>query len=180
MAIFVDFVTGRYTGTYDAVDIGITRNGYEVAITPNYETIAESDLGGESVLDMVYLGGNCTVRCESKEYKAGSVTPFWPWGNGVLGRVFSSGSSINYPVGRLASDLAKALALTAVTGTPAAVSNAGSSPGRPTSLTGTYSIIAPGQSGQLFLNPKLRHVPLFMQLLPYPSATGDYRHFVTT
>ena len=79
-----------------------------------------------------------------------------------------------------AEDLAKALALTAVTGTPAAVSNAGSSPGRPTSLTGTYSIIAPGQSGQLFLNPKLRHVPLFMQLLPYPSATGDYRHFVTT
>lgn len=181
MAIFTNFIAGRYDGTWDAVALGMTRNGFEIMVTPNYEQINDSDLGGESLLDLIYLGANCTVRCECKEYATGAVSPFWPFtgaatavggsSNG-LGRAFSS----TYPVGRLASDLAKALVLTVAANTPAA----GGGTGKPTSLTGTYSILAPGQNGQLMMNPKLRHIPLFMQLLPYPFASNDYRHFATT
>lgn len=193
MAIFTDFVAGRYFGDYDSVSMGMTRNGFALNLSVNVEQIADSDLGGESLLDMIYQGGNCTIQAECKEYKTGSLTPFWPWCGAVtglggssangLGRAFSAGTGTSpYPVGRLASDLAKVLLLTAAVSTPAAGASPGST-GRPNTLTATYAILAPGSNAQLMLNPKLRHVPIFLQLLPYPSAvdsnTNIYRHFST-
>jgi hypothetical protein len=41
--------------------------------------IDETDAFGGSVIDYVYRGGNVFLSFVSKAYKAGSITPFWPW-----------------------------------------------------------------------------------------------------
>src|SRR5438876_1049383 len=124
---------GRYAGTYNAVDVGITEQGYELQQQCKGEMIAETDAYGESAIDFVYRGGDVFMMWASKAYKAGSITPFWPWGTalGLMGII-----------GRLASDVAAATVLTAASGTPAATTG-------PATLTGTKSILAPNNPASL-------------------------------
>lgn len=158
-------IDGRYAGTYNSVDIGFTEDGFTLFQSVSYELINESDLYGGALIDMIYRGGDCKVQCDSKEYKAGSTAPYWPYG--ALGVMATTAA----PIGRRASDVAMALVLTAAANTPAAAS--------PATLTGTYAALAPGFDGRLLFNSKLRRVPLMLQLLP-SEASGTVKWFATT
>jgi len=112
-----------------------------------------------------FRGGNVSLQFESKAFKAGSITPFWPWG--ALGVLYTAAA----PIARLASNVAQAMVLSSTANTPAAAS--------PASLTGSKAILAPNSSARLLYNSKLRHVPVRLALLPTDS-TGTGTHFTTT
>ena len=159
------FVAGRYSGTYNTVDVGITEEGYTLTQDSAAHMINNTDAYGDSIIDWVYRGGNVSLQFESKAYKAGSTTPFWPWG--ALGVMRTNAA----PIGRLASDVASAMVLTDVDATPAATF--------PATLTASKSILAPNNPAGLLFNSKVRNVPVRLQLLPYASST-DHIWFSTT
>ena len=150
------FIAGPYAGTYNAVAVGLTEDGYELSHAAKAEVIDESDAYGATTLDWVYRGGECFLQFTSKAYKAGSITPFWPWG--ALGVIHTTAA----PISRLASDVAAAMVLTAAANTPAAAA--------PATLTGSKSILAPNFDGKLLFHSKLRRVPVRLQLLPSLSS----------
>ncbi len=156
------FISGRYTNTYNAVDVGITDQGIELQQESGAENIEESDAYGTTLIDWVYRGGRVSLQFMSKAYKAGSTTPFWPWS--ALGRLGV--------IGRLASDVASATVLTATTGTPAAAA--------PATLTAGKSILAPNNPATLLFNSKLRQVPVRLACLAYDQGAGAIGWFVTT
>jgi hypothetical protein len=159
------FIAGRYSQTYNAVDTGITEEGYTLSQDSAAHLINNTDAYGDSIIDWVYRGGNVTLQFESKAYKAGSMTPFWPWGAmGVM-------STAAAPIGRLASDVASAMVLTSTAATPAVTS--------PATLTASKSILAPNSPANLLFNSKVRNVPIRLQLLPYLSSS-TYIWFATT
>lgn len=165
MAAIGQFIDGAYIGTYNSVGIGITQDGYDLILSLKEEVINESDQYGNSLLDYFYKGGDCQIRCDSKEYAPGSVAPYWPWG------AWGQMTNAALPIGRKASAVAKSLVLTSTAGTPAATA--------PASLTATMAVLAPGQSSTLKFSTKLRTVPIFLQLLP-DQVAGDTRWFTTT
>lgn len=150
------FVAGRYAGTYNAVDVGITDEGYELQVSPSKEMIDESDAYGQSAIDGIYRGGNAFLIFTSKEYKAGSISPFWPYG--ALGVLATTAA----PIGRLDSAIAAAMVLSSTANTPAAAA--------PASLTAALAILADGANGALLYNSKLRKVPVRLRLYPGASA----------
>jgi hypothetical protein len=158
-------VAGHYTGTYNAVGVGYTTNGFELEQTVKQEVINDTDAYGESTIDWIYRGGDCYLMWASKVYKAGSIAPFWPWG--ALGVMLTSAA----PMGRLASAVATAMVLSAVANTPAAST--------PASLTASKSLLAPNQSGKLLYTSKLREVPVRLQILP-TEASGTVTWFTMT
>lgn len=156
-------VAGRYSNTYNAVDTGITREGYTLDQGVKAEVIDETDAFGGSAIDYVYRGGDVFLSFISKAYKAGSLTPFWPWG--ALGVLLTTAA----PLGRLASAVASSNVLTAVAGTPAAAA--------PATLTATLSILAPNNSASLLFNSKVREVPVRLQCLPADVTGGTFKWF---
>ncbi|WP_020474929.1 hypothetical protein [Zavarzinella formosa] len=146
------FIAGKYDGTYDAVAVGITDQGFELEQNSSAEMIEESDAYGATLIDWIYRGGSVNLQFLCKAYKAGSITPFWPWG--ALG----VHSTVVAPISRLASDVATAVVLTATADTPAETA--------PASLTGSLAILAPNSPAKLLFNSKLRQVPVRLQLLP--------------
>ena len=159
------FIAGRYTGTYNSVDVGITDDGYELQQNSYADTIDSSDAYGDSLLDWVYRGGDVSITFMSKAYKAGAITPFWPWG--AMGVMLTAAA----PLGRLASDVAKAFVLTSTAATPAVAA--------PATLTASLAILAPNSPAKLLYNSKLRQVPISLQLLPSLSA-GTVTWFTQT
>jgi len=159
------FIAGRYSGTYNAVDVGITENGYEKTLQLKQENVEGSDAFGDAILDYIYRGGDCFLEFDCKAYKAGTKTPFWPWG------AFGVMATAAAPIGRLASNVASAMVLSAAANTPAAAA--------PASLTATKAILSPGFSGKLLYNSKLRRVPVRLILLPVES-TGTTTWFAET
>jgi hypothetical protein len=159
------FIAGRYSGTYNSVDVGITDDGYELEQTSSADMIDSSDAYGDSILDWVYRGGNVSLGFTSKAYKAGAITPFWPWG--AMGVMLTAAA----PLSRLASDVAKSMVLTAVANTPAAAA--------PATRTGSLSILSPNSPAKLLYNSKLRQVPIQLSLLPSLSS-GTVTWFTQT
>lgn len=169
-------IAGRYSATYNANDVGITRDGYALTIDSEWEEIGETDAWGQSVIDGVWRGGNCFLQFTSVAYKTGSLQAFWPFGGplagpGVLGVLFDSTQATPLPIAQLASNIAKAFVLTATAGTPAAAT--------PATLTATAALLARNNNGRIMLNSKLRDVPVRLRLYPFTSA-GITRFFTTT
>lgn len=168
------FVAGRYSGTYNAVDVGMTRDGYEVEQDADIDEIGETDAWGASVIDGIWRGGNCFMQFNSEEYKAGSLGAFWPYGNavaagaGVLGTLLNTAGTT--PIGTLASVLAKSMVLTVTPGTPAV--------GTVNTLTALLALLAKNYNGKLLFTSKLREVPVRLRL--YPGTTGGITSFFTT
>lgn len=160
------FIAGQYTGTYNAVGVGMTRQGWNLSQTSKAELMDETDAFGGSIIDWVYRGGDVFMDVEFREWKAGSMTPIWPYAAiGIL-------SSAALPIGRLASDVAQALILTALANTPAAVGAAYAT------LTASKAILAPNFDVRILFDSRFRSVPIRMQLLPYLSTNNLW--FTTT
>lgn len=127
---------------------------------PKAEMINRSDVYGDTMLDIIYRGCDWFFQTEFKEYRAGPIAVAFPWGAiGVLGTI-----------GRLGSDVALPLVLTATAGTPAATT--------PATLTAPKAILAPNSNPRAQFNSRLRTLPVRMVLLPV-SDTG-IRAFTTT
>lgn len=169
MANLGAYIGGPYLGTYDAVALGPQEDGFDLIQSLSEEVISESDQYGGSIIDYFYRGGSCQIRCDSKEFKAGTVTPYWPWGAaGTMGQM----RSVANPIGRRASDAAKVLVLTGVANVPAtedALANGGKVID---TVTANFAILAPGQQSTLKFSSKLRRVPIFLQLLPWDATVG--------
>lgn len=161
------FIAGRYSATYNAVNVGITRQGYTLEITPKEEMINETDAYGLSTIDWIIRGGDCFLQYVSREYMAGSLAPLVRNFTGTLGGMQAAAS----PVGRLASNVAQSMVLTAAAGTPAAAA--------PATLTALLSLLAPGYNTQILFDSRLREVPVRLQLLPN-DVTGTLSWFTTT
>lgn len=145
------------------MDVGVTDEGYSLQQDSAASLINNTDAYGDSVIDWIYRGGNVFLQFNSLAAKAGSYSPFWPWG--TLGVMFAAAS----PLGRLASAVAQSMVLSSVASTPAA-----SGAFAPNTLTGSLSILAPNNPASLLFNSKLRTVPVRLQLLPSGSTTVSW------
>ncbi len=142
------FVVGAYTGTFDSVALGITDEGYELSWEPRLEAIQKSDVYGDAMIDTIYRGVDYFCQTEFMEYKAGPIDAALTFAAlGVVG-----------VIGRLGSNEAEPLVLTATTGTPAAAA--------PASLTAPLAILAPGSNPRMQFNSRLRTIPVRFVLLP--------------
>lgn len=159
------FIAGRYAGTWNSVDVGITRDGYDLSMMAHQELVNKSDAYGDSLIDTVTRGGDVSISFESKEYKAGSTAPFWPFAGGSLGRMYNGAN----PIGVLGSAVAQAFVLTATANTPAAAA--------PATLTASKALRAPGDA-RLRFDSSLRHVPI--RLICFPSESGGVGTWFTT
>lgn len=155
------FVAGPYTATFAASSIGTIEEGFDLETTPQKDLIAGSNLG-TTVQDGAYLGGDVFISFTLMEPDLAAVASIlWPYGSlGAIGQV-----------GRLDSNIAAALVLTAVAGTTAADGIA--------SLTASRAILAENFPVRLLFAPRARRVPIRMRLYPFGSA-GSETHYTTT
>lgn len=161
------FIAGRYSATFNAVDVGMSRQGFELEFRFKQEEIAESDLFGLTTIDMIMRGADAFLRATLKEYKTGSLAALWQIGGAALGKIASAA----VPIGVLASSLAQALVLTSTAATPAAAA--------PATLTGSLACLAPNYNPRIIFDSRLREVPIEMILLPSLSG-GNLTVFSTT
>lgn len=173
------FVAGRYSGAYNSLDVGITRDGFELTIDTELEDIGETDAWGRTVLDALFQGANCFVQFVSTAWKSGSLAAFYPWGGalggaGVLGVLYDSTQTAKAPIATLASAAALPLVLTSTAGTPAAQTGPIAN-----TLTASYALLAKNNNSRLLFNSKLREVPVRLRLYPYSSG-GITRWFSYT
>lgn len=152
------FIAGQYTLVYNGVSVGICEGDAGVPTieeTNHAEQINSSDAYGKTLIDGVYQGGDFFAQYTCLEYKAGSLAAFWPFAAiGVMGII-----------GRMLSDIAAPLVMTAIAGTPAANS--------PATLTASKAVLAPGYNTKLLFGPTLRKVPIRQVLLPYVSSSNN-------
>lgn len=169
------FVAGRASATYDppgataATDLGIMREGYTVSWSVGAEPINETDAFGVQFIDGVFRGlTDVTIDCVAIEYKAGPLLVA-----SFFGALAPTGASFLGPgvVGRLHSDMAGVLVLTASAGTPAVAS--------PATMTVTKAILHEGVPVSLLTNSKLKTIPLKMRALLYDDS-GVFKYLTTT
>lgn len=156
------FIAGAYTGTYNAVALGITEEGYTLQWEPKQDAIDKSDVYGDMHLDSIWRGCNWFMQTEFKEHKAGPIAVAYPW----------AAMGVQGVIGRLASNVATALVLTSTAATPAATT--------PATLTAAGAILAPGSNPEQQYNSRLRTLPVRMVFLPYDSGAGVIKNYVTT
>lgn len=162
-------VAGAYSSTYNSVDCGdYTEDGFELDVRTHGERVEKTDKFGDTLLDIVHRGSSCFLTFNSRVFKTGSLTPFYPWGS--LGVIATTAA----PIGRLASNVAAALVLTVVANTPAD----GTTPSLD-SLTGSKSILPDGANLKLLFSSRVRNVPVQLALLP-SETTGTVTYFSTT
>lgn len=161
-------VAGAYSSTYNAVDCGdFTEDGFELEIRTHGERVERTDKFGDSLLDIVHRGSSAFITFNSRVFKAGSLTPFYPWGS--LGVIATTAA----PIGRLASAVAAALVLTVVANTPAD----GTTPSLDT-FTASKAILPDGANLRLLFSSRVRNVPVQLALLP-SETTGTVTYFTT-
>lgn len=154
-------IAGHYVGTYNSVGLGYTKEGYALHFTTHAEKIDQTDAYGRTLIDLIYQGADVSIVTEARLYKAGTIAPFWPW-TSAFGAIYSA---LN-PMGTRGTDLAKALVLTATSGTPAATS--------PATATGTLAILSPENDQTLIFSSVARSVPLKWDLLPLETSVGGF------
>lgn len=155
------FVAGAYTSTYNAVAIGITKEGYRLRFQFLKRLIDKSDLYGDTIIDAVFRGVNVNLTLQAIEYKAGVTGPAFPYAAlGVLG-----------VIGRLDSNLAQAVVLTATAGTPAAAA--------PATWTGSKCIIGENNNVEWVYDAQNRETPIGFRVYPY-DASGTVKLWVET
>ncbi len=159
-------IAGHYTGTYNAVGLGYTKEGWAIHWTSHAEKIDQTDAYGRTLIELIYQGGDISIITEARVYKAGTTVPFWPWAS-TIGGIWSAAA----PMGVRGTDVAKALVLTSVAATPAA--------GAPATATGSLAILSPENDQALILSSVARSVPLKWDLLP-TETTGTGAKMILT
>lgn len=159
-------IVGQYTVTWNSVAMGIMVGEEGLPTIYQFQRskpINKTDKYGATKIDSVYLGKDYVAEYLCQEYKTGTIAAYDPYGSsfGLLGTI-----------GRLKYNLAQALVLTVVAGTPAA--------GSPNTLTANKAILADDHQGKLVYGPEVRTVPIKQDLLLYDTGSGVYGAFTQT
>lgn len=166
------FIAGPYTATYNPalgggapISLGITEDGFEIEHVAFADMIRGDNLG-ESIQDGVYRGRDCYVNFVAEEMDLDGVR------RAILNPFIDCDAISDIgevaQVGRLLTNLAGSLVLTAVAGTTAATV--------PATFTASKAILAPGFPLRYLLATRHRKVPVRFLLLPY-TETSDIVHF---
>lgn len=124
----------------------------------------QADSFGKTAIEGIYQGFDVFLQCTFKEWTAAVrniIFPFSTTGNGDLG-----------VIGRLHSDLAGVIVLTATAQTPAATNG-------PTTITARKAIVAEENDIEFLLGNEARDVPVLFRLYPYVES-NETRHYSTT
>jgi hypothetical protein len=173
------FVSGAYTATYNfqgagALALGQTEDSFELEFSLNGDPVRGDNLG-DSVQDFVNRGGDCFLSTVLIEWdKALATRLFWTpsatlgqYDAGFIGTL-AGGHHNSEGTPRSAGVLTLTRVLNVTHSTPV-------------TLTANYAMLAPGFPIRTLLGPRLRRVPIRMQLLPFPTGTpGQYRFFSLT
>ena len=148
------YISGNYDLTLGGQDIGETRDGVHLIIRHYGEPITGDDFG-QSVQEVIYLGGDVFVTFELLEYDTAlAQSIFLPHATeGLIGQVGEQA---------VQSSNTKALLLTDINSTPAAT--------KPATLTVPEAILAEDFDVDLLFSPRLRTVPVRMRALPNSSG----------
>jgi len=155
-------LAGAYNVTWNGAAVGMMEGDAGVPTleqTTHVESINNSTTYGKSTVEGFYQGADWFASYTCLEFRPGSIAAFWPY-SGTMGLMGT--------ISRAMTDLAQALVLTAVAGTP---SNLSGQPGS-TSLTAGKAMLAPGFNGRLLYGPTLRKVPIRQILLPVNTGGG--------
>ena len=171
------FIAGAYTGTHtppsgSPAAMGLTEQGYRIRHGFRYQEIGETDVYGETIIDIIYRGGRCEVGGLLHEVLASTFRMFFPF----TGTVTPTGTT-NQQIGvggAIGSDLAGAIILTAVATTPAAVAAA------PATQTFPKTLPVAGFEFERVYNSKLRQCPFQMMALPHVAGTGNIYFWAAT
>jgi hypothetical protein len=146
-------ISGQYLVTYSGLAVGIFKGeaGLPTVMQQNFgKPVKPTDAYGDSTLDVIHGGADHFFIGTFEEWKSAVFSALYPFGTmGQMG-----------VIGRRYYDMASALTLTAVTGTPAQVAVA------PATFSAPKAILAPGHQAQWQFGPVLREVQLKLQLLP--------------
>ena len=156
------FIAGRYSATYNSVDLGIMSDGYEIQVDPKEQVINRSDAFGDMMIESIFRGADWFCQYEAMEYKAGPISAYFP---------FAAPGAVGV-IGRLGSAIAQSVVLTATAGTPAAAA--------PATLTAALAKLAPNSSPRWKMDSMLRLLPTRLQFYPSDVGAGVIKHFTTT
>lgn len=163
------FIAGRYSISYNSVDVGIAEDGHTLSWQVFKEMINNTDVYGDTDIDAIYRGMNVFLQTNLKEYKAGSVTPATPYNSFAPSGATTFSMGV---IGRLDTNVANTLIMTDTDGTPAATF--------PATLTASEAILAAGFPVELFFGPRHRRIPIRWQLYPYDTGGSVIGWFTCT
>lgn len=165
MAALVTIVAGRYSSTYNSVDLGVTNDpGYTLSFTPSWELVSRTDAFADNVIEGIWLGlTQVSVNFITKEIKAGPYTAMTPFITFAPTGAQTFGSGL---VGRRATDLALSLVMSATALTPAAST--------PASMTFLYAQIHEGVNVDMIFGPKHRTIPLKFRIVGNGTTACNY------
>jgi hypothetical protein len=152
------------------------------------EVVSASDAFGDSPIDGIFRGGQCSIDFVSLASKPGSLGAYWPYGGAInvlgptLGILYDPNQAQALPIGQLASNIAKPLVLTVTPGTPASsVAQGGFGlPNSPMTLTGPLALLKENFPAKLLFSSKLRKVPISLRFWPYADGSSRIRFFSTS
>ncbi len=176
MALLIP-VSGPYVSTYTsgasafggntARTTGITSDdGYRLLWTVHKQRIGNdgTDRWGLSLLENVYRGADFSISYRAREYALSNTQVVWPYAAAATGNA-NLAPAIGIPgVCDDTSSFTGILAMSAISGTPAA--------SNPATLTASHATIADGQQIDLLFTSKLRETPVVLNLLPISVSSG--------
>ncbi len=157
-----DFAPGYYDMTYNSLATGLVKDVRRLRRRSRASAIT-ADKYGDSMVDGVYRGGDCFLMMTFIEWNAAVRAVLWPYDTdfGAMG-----------PCGRLLTDLAKVIVLTAEAGSAAAAEGFAT-------VTANKAILAPENDVEVIMGNENRDVPVLLQLFPYQDGS-DMRWFSYT
>lgn len=170
------YASGEYTATYKAKSLGNTEDGWRMELQGGRKGVTV-DKYGDMEIDGVYRGVNAFFECVFKDWdlKDSLASPpvstgfrelWWPYSTvpgsiGVIGRL------------EVQSSMTSALVLTALAGTPAAVSTIG-----PLSITAGNAILEAEFARTVNFNTEDRSAPVRLRSYPFTSTVDAVQHLL--
>jgi len=151
MALSTGFVSGSYSGTWNSADIGLIADAWRIRQTMEAQGV-RADYYGDSVIDMIYRGGNAFCIFEGLVWA--SIATMIGGGQSSMGNMGIANLGCFVGLGALG----KALVLTARSVSPCAPA--------PTTVTASLSYLAEGFDIEYSLGNSMRTVPVMLRLLP--------------
>ncbi|MGE3410125.1 MAG: hypothetical protein AB7I37_25300 [Pirellulales bacterium] len=173
MASLVSVRPGVHTATWNAVGLGITTGeGFKLKFRPARIPINNTNLYGDCLIDGIHKGaGMVQLLATFKEWNAAVQAAIWPWGaaspptlDGTIGTI-----------GKLLTDYAKPLILTAQAGSPAAAASAGGVSTANT-FTAGMAVLAPENDVEMLFGAVETDVAVLFDLYLYDDS-GTKRFF---